>query len=143
MAPTITISRILALSAALGQTTATFSLNTAGPSWDYTTKDLADTTSQACKDAYSASINCDETLVKLVASMDPNFDPQPSDLQAVCTTTCSESLSKYVKNVNAACGKDGDLAGIASGNKYVYEAPVATVGEVFQYNYGEACAKNG
>ncbi|KAJ5342660.1 hypothetical protein N7541_011784 [Penicillium brevicompactum] len=143
MAPTTTISRILALSAALGQTAATFSLNTSGPSWAYTTKDLGDESSQTCKDAYSANINCDETLVKLVASMDPDFDPQPSDLQAVCTTTCSDSLSQYVKNVNAACGKDGDLAGIASGNKYVYEAPVATVGKVFQYKYGQACAKSG
>ncbi|KAJ5184543.1 hypothetical protein N7491_007590 [Penicillium cf. griseofulvum] len=138
-----TIFRLFALSAALGQATATFSLDTAGPSWDYTTKDLADTTSQACKDAYSANIDCQETLVKLVASMDPDFDPQPSDLQAVCTKTCSDSLSQYVKNVKAACNKDGDLAGISSGNKNVYEAPVSTVGEVFQYKYGQSCAKSG
>jgi hypothetical protein len=141
--PTTTIFRLLALSAALGQATATFNLNTAGPSWDYTTKDLADTTSQACKDAYSANINCDETLLKLVASMDPDFDPQSSDLQAMCTATCSSSLSEYIKGVKAACAKDGDLAGIASGNKYIYQAPVATVGEVFQYKYGQSCAKSG
>jgi hypothetical protein len=135
--------RLFALSAALGQATATFDLNTSGPSWAYTTKDLADTTSQTCKDAYSASIDCDETLLKIVASMDPDFDPQSSDLQAMCTTTCSDSLSQYIKNVKAACNKDGDLAGIASGNKYIYEAPVATVGQVFQYKYGQSCAKNG
>lgn len=143
MASAITIFRLFALSAALGQATASFSLNTSGPSWDYTTKDLADSTSQTCKDAYSASINCDETLLKIVASMDPNFNPQSSDLQAMCTTTCSDSLSQYVKNVNAACGKHGDLAGVASGNTYIYQAPVATVGEVFQYKYGESCAKSG
>lgn len=143
MASAITIFRLFALSAALGQATATFSLNTSGPSWDYTTKDLADTTSQACKDAYSASINCDETLLEIVASMDPNFNPQSSDLQAMCTTTCSDSLSQYIKNVNAACDKDGDLAGVASGNTYIYQAPVATVGEVFQYKYGQSCAKSG
>ncbi|OQE44437.1 hypothetical protein PENCOP_c002G02126 [Penicillium coprophilum] len=138
-----TVFRLLALSVALGQATAAFSLDTSGPSWDYTTKDLADTTSQACKDAYSASVNCDETLLKIVASMDPDFDPQSSDLQAMCTTTCSESLSKYIKNVKTACSKDGDLAGISSGNHYVYEAPVVTVGEVFQYNYRKSCAKSG
>ncbi|KAJ5812725.1 hypothetical protein N7447_009748 [Penicillium robsamsonii] len=137
------ILRLFALSAALGQATATFNLNTSGPSWAYTTNDLADTTSQACKDAYSASINCDETLLKIVASMDPDFDPQSSDLKATCTTTCSDSLSKYVKNVKAACDKDGDLAGIDNGNKVTYEAPVATVGEVFQYKYGQSCAKSG
>ncbi|KOS38103.1 hypothetical protein ACN38_g11083 [Penicillium nordicum] len=137
------ILHLFALSAALGQVTASFDLNTAGPSWDYTTKDLADTTSQACKDAYSASINCDETLLKIVASMDPDFDPQSSDLQAMCTTTCSDSLSQYIKKVNAACDKDGDLAGISSGNKNIYQAPVSTVGEVFQYKYGQACAKSG
>jgi hypothetical protein len=138
-----TIFRLFALSAALGQAAAGFSLDTSGPNWDYTTKDLADTTSQACKDAYSAKIDCQETLVKIVASMDPDFDPQPSDLQAMCTKTCSDSLSQYVKNVKAACNKDGDLAGISSGNKNVYEAPVSTVGEVFQYKYGESCAKSG
>ncbi|KAJ5128648.1 hypothetical protein N7476_007267 [Penicillium atrosanguineum] len=143
MASSATIFRLFALSAALGQATATFSLNTSGPSWDYTTKDLAGTTSQACKDAYSASINCDETLLKIVASMDPDFNPQSSDLQAMCTTTCSDSLSQYIKNAKAACSKDGDLAGVASGNKYIYQAPVATVGEVFQYKYGQSCAKNG
>lgn len=138
-----TILRLFSLSAALGQATATFNLNTAGPSWDYTTKDLANTTSQACKDAYSASINCDETLLKIVASMDPDFDPQPSDLQAMCTTTCSDALSQYIKKVNAACNKDGDLAGIDNGNKYIYQVPVATVGEVFQYEYSQGCAKSG
>jgi hypothetical protein len=143
MASVTTIFRLFALSAVLGQATAAFSLNISGPSWDYTTKDLADTTSQACKDAYSASINCDDTLLKIVASMDPDFNPQSSDLEAMCTTTCSDSLSQYVKNVKAACGSDGDLAGVASGNKELYQAPVATVGEVFQYKYGQSCAKNG
>ncbi|KAJ5195360.1 uncharacterized protein N7498_008798 [Penicillium cinerascens] len=143
MASAITIFRLFALSAALGQVTATFSLNTSGPSWDYTTKVLANTTSQACKDAYSANINCDETLLEIVASMNPNFNPQPSDFQAMCTTTCSDSLSQYVKNVKAACDTDGDLAGVAKGNTYVYQAPVASVGEVFQYKYGQSCAKSG
>jgi hypothetical protein len=143
MASVTTIIRLLALSAALGQATASFNLNISGPSWDYTTKDLADTTSKDCKEAYSASIACDETLVKLVASMDINFHPQSSDFQAMCTTTCSDSLSQYVRNVKAACNNDGDLAGVASGNKYIYQAPVAVVGEVFQYKYGQACAKNG
>lgn len=145
MAPVTTIFRLFTLSAALGQATvtATFNLNTSGPSWDYTTKDLSSTTSQACKDAYSANINCDETLLKIVASMDINFDPQSSDLQAMCTTTCSDSLSQYVKNVKAACNKDGDLAGVDNGNKLLYQAPVATVGEVFQYKYGQSCTKSG
>ncbi|KAJ5928424.1 hypothetical protein N7466_007380 [Penicillium verhagenii] len=137
------IFRLLALSAALGQATASFSLDTSGPSWDYTTKDLADTTSQACKDAYSADIDCDNTLLELVASMDPDFDPQSSDLQAMCTSTCSDSLTEYVKNVNAACDQSGDLAGLASGNKYIYQASVATVGEVFQYKYAQGCATSG
>ena len=75
--------------------------------------------------------------------MDPDFDPQPSDLESMCTTTCSDSLYKYVKNVKAACGKNGDLAGVSNGDKEVYEAPVETVGEVFQYEYSQGCAKNG
>lgn len=143
MASVTTVFRLFALSAALGQASATFSLNVSGPSWDYTTKDLADTTSQACKEAYSTSINCDETLLKIVASMDPDFNPQSSDLEAMCTTTCSDSLSQYVKKVKVACGLHSDLAGVASGNKEIYQALVATVGEVFQYKYSQSCAKNG
>ncbi|KAJ5238785.1 hypothetical protein N7468_003404 [Penicillium chermesinum] len=138
-----TVLHLVALSAALGQAAASFSLNVSGPSWDYTTKDLADSTSQACKDAYSAAIDCDETLVKLVASLDPDFNPNAADLETTCTTKCSDSLAQYVKNVKAACDKDGDRAGLADGNDLDYSAAVATVGEVFQYYYGEACAKNG
>lgn len=143
MASTATMLRLFALSAALGQATASFSLNVSGPSWDYTTKDLADSTSDACKEAYSASINCDETLLKIVASMDPDFDAKASDLEATCTSTCKNSLDDYVKNVKAACNKDGDLAGLDNGQSLDYSVPVSTVGEVFQYSYGEACAKNG
>ncbi|CAI7643233.1 unnamed protein product [Penicillium manginii] len=143
MPPATKMFRLFALSTALGQAVASFSLNTGGPSWDYTTKDLADSTSQACKDAYSASINCDETLVKLVASLDPDFHPDSSDLGQTCTKTCKDSLDDYVKNVKAACDQDGDLAGLDAGRSLNFTVPVSTPGEVFQYVYGEACAKNG
>lgn len=145
MAPTTTtmIFRLLALSAALSQATASFSLNISGPSWDYTTKDLAPTTSQSCKEAYSASINCDETLLKLVASLDINFHPDNSDLRQTCTTTCKDSLDDYVKNVKDACDQDGDLAGLDQGRSLDFSVPVSTVGEVFQYMYGRGCAMNG
>ena len=139
----IPIFRLFALSAVLGQAVASFSLNTGGPSWAYTTKDLAESTSQACKDAYSATIDCDETLVKLVASLDPDFNPGNSDLQKTCTSTCKDSLDDYVKNVKAKCDKDGDLAGLDNGRSLNFTVPVSTVGEVFQYQYGESCAMNG
>lgn len=138
-----TTTQLFALSWAVGHAAAGFNLDTSGPNWDYTTKDLASTTSQTCKDAYSANINCDETLLSLVASMDPDFDPKPADFESMCTTSCSDSLSDYVKNVKAACNKSGDLAKVASGNTGIPQASVAVVGEVFQYTYGKACAKNG
>lgn len=143
MAPATMMFRLFALSTVLSQAAASFSLNVSGPSWDYTTKDLADSTSQACKDAYSASIECDETLLKLVASMDPDFHPDNSDLWETCTTTCKDSLDDYVKNVKATCDKDGDLAGLDEGRSLDFSVPVSTVGEVFQYMYGRGCAKNG
>ncbi|EED12983.1 conserved hypothetical protein [Talaromyces stipitatus ATCC 10500] len=139
----VSIFNVLILLCAVRQATATFSLNTGGPNWDYTSKDLADTTSQACKDAYSASIDCDDVLVGMVASLNPNFDPQASDLERLCTTTCSDSLNQYVKNVKAACDNPGDLAGVCDGNKNLFLAEVETVGEVLQYQYSQACAKNG
>lgn len=137
------IINILALSCAIRQASAAFSLNTGGPNWDYTTKDLASTTSQACKDAYSASIDCDDVLVGMAASLNPAFDPQASDLQSLCTTTCSDSLAQYVANVKSACNQPSDLSGLCSGNKNLFQAPVEAAGEYLQYKYGEACAMNG
>lgn len=137
------IINVLALSCAIRQASAAFSLNTSGPNWDYTTKDLANTTSQACKDAFSASINCDDVLVGLAASLNPNFDVDASNLQSLCTTTCSDSLAQYVANIKSVCNQPGDLAGLCSGNINVFQAPVEAAGEYLQYKYGEACAMNG
>lgn len=122
---------------------AAFTLNVGGPNWDYTTRDLADTTSQACKDAYSSQIDCDDVLVGMVASLNPNFSVNTSDLDRLCTTTCSDSLSEYIKNVNAVCNQPGDLSGVCKGNKNLFQALVEAAGEVLQYQYGEACSKNG
>ncbi|KAG0649417.1 hypothetical protein D0Z07_4566 [Hyphodiscus hymeniophilus] len=123
--------------------TATFNLNTSGPDWDYTAKDLANTTSQACKDAYSADINCDPTLLGLVASMRPGFQPGPSDFDNTCTPTCSESLDTYVAGVQAACTAPGDKSQESVGggdNVDMYLDPVEIVGQLFQYTFASNCA---
>lgn len=123
---------------------ATFNLNVSGPDWDYTVKDLANTTSQACKDAYSVDIDCDETLLALVASMRPGFQPGPADFDNTCTTTCSDSLAAYVKGVQEACTAPGDKAQEEEGGgDYTdfYLDPVAIVGQVFQYTLAVDCRK--
>ncbi|RFU25582.1 hypothetical protein B7463_g10748, partial [Scytalidium lignicola] len=123
---------------------ATFNLNTSGPDWDYVASDLANTTSQACKDAYSADINCDPTLLGLVASMRPGFKPSSSDFDNTCTSTCSDSLAAYVKGVQAACTAPGDKAQEEKGGgDYTdfYLDPVAIVGQIFQYTFAKDCSK--
>ncbi|QSZ36946.1 hypothetical protein DSL72_009037 [Monilinia vaccinii-corymbosi] len=87
-----------------------FNLNTSGPDWDYVAKDLAHTTSQACIAAYNADIDCDATLLGLVASMRPAFKPTSADFDNTCTTTCSDSVDAYLKGVQEACTADGDAA---------------------------------
>ena len=122
--------------------TAQFSLNTSGPDWDYTASDLANTTSEACKTAYSANIDCAESLVGLVASMRPSFQP---DLEATCTSSCTDALVSYVANVKAACSAPGDKAQESVGggdNIDMYLDPVETVGEIFQYTLQADCAKD-
>ncbi|KAF2141026.1 uncharacterized protein K452DRAFT_288409 [Aplosporella prunicola CBS 121167] len=124
---------------------ASFSLNDSGPDWDYTANDLLNTTSQACKDAYSAQIDCPDTLVGIVASMRPAFSPTSSDLDDVCTHTCKSSLDSYVENVKKACSADGDkakesLGGACNPCKYTYD-PVEIVGQIFQYSYAQSCRK--
>lgn len=126
-------------------TTATFNLNTSGPDWDYTANDLANTTSQTCKDAYSADINCDVTLLGLVASMQPGFKPGTSDIDNTCTTTCKDSLDSYVAGVQAACTAPGDKSQESVGggdNVDMYLDPVEIVGQIFQYTYASDCAKS-
>lgn len=124
--------------------TATFNLNTSGPDWDYTTVDLSNTTSSACKTAYSASIGCDPTLLGLVASMRPAFDPSPADFDNMCVDTCKDSLDAYVKGVQDACTASGDSAKESPWGgewwNYLYD-PVEIVGELFQYTLNSSCSK--
>lgn len=125
--------------------TATFNLNTSGPDWDYTANDLANTTSQTCKDAYSADIDCDVTLLGLVASMRPGFQPGNSDFDSTCTTSCKNSLDSYVAGVQAACTAPGDKSQESVGggdNVDMYLDPVAIVGQIFQYTFASDCAKS-
>jgi hypothetical protein len=141
-----TLSHSLSLfSAFSGLATATFNLNTSGPDWDYTAKDLANTTSQSCKDAYSADIDCDATLLGLVASMRPGFQPGTSDFDNTCTSSCKDSLDTYVAGVQAACTAPGDKAQESVGggdNVDMYLDPVAIVGQIFQYTFASDCAKS-
>ncbi len=138
---TLPSSLLLLLAVAARTASSSFSLNVAGPDWDYTLKDLAPTTSQACKDAYSAPIDCDATLLGIVASMRPAFKPGPADLDRTCVSACSDSLDSWVAGVRSACNQPGDLADIAVSNtKEAPAVPVYTIGQVFQYSYKEACA---
>ncbi|PQE28393.1 ADP-ribosylation factor-related 1 protein [Rutstroemia sp. NJR-2017a BBW] len=121
---------------------ASFSLNVSGPDWDYVAKDLANTTSAACIAAYSAPIDCDATLLGLVASMRPAFDPTSDDLDNTCTSTCFNSLDAYVDGVQKACSADGDAAQEYIGPDYdspMGLVPVEVVGEVFQYTLAQSC----
>jgi hypothetical protein len=136
-------STILSLTVALAPIAhASFSLNVSGPDWDYVAKDLANTTSDACIAAYSAPIDCDPTLLGLVASMRPAFDPTSDDLDNTCTTTCANSLARYITSVRNACAGDGDAAQEYVGPDYdspMKLVPVEVVGEVFQYTLQQSC----
>jgi len=123
---------------------ASFNLNTSGPDWDYTAKDLANTTSQTCKDAYSANIDCDPTLLGIVASMRPAFKPTSSDLDRTCTSACNASLVAYVESVQKACTAPGDKAQESVGggdNVDMYLDPVEIVGQIFQYTFASSCGR--
>lgn len=121
-----------------------FSLNTSGPDWDYVASNLANSTSQECKDAYSANIDCDITLLGLVASMRPSFVATSSDLAQTCSSTCKASLDTYVANVTAVCTKPGDKAMVSLGGECCNytTAPVQLVGQIFQYHFVIDCSKD-
>jgi hypothetical protein len=121
----------------------TFNLNTSGPDWDKTAKDLANTASQACQDAYSADIECDVTLLGLVASMCPGFRPTPSDFDNTCIPGCMASLVSYIQGVQEACTASGDEAQEDAGGTEMTLNQVEIAGQIFQYTLVRECSKSG
>ncbi|RAL58421.1 hypothetical protein DID88_005126 [Monilinia fructigena] len=122
---------------------ASFNLNTSSPDWDYVAKDLANTTCKACIAAYSTDIDCDATLLGLVASMRPAFRPTSTDFDNTCTTTCSDSLHAYLKGIQEACTADGDAAQeYVGGSTPEALVPVEIVAQVFQYILAKDCTKS-
>lgn len=133
----------LLLAVALRPAACAFSLDTVVQDWWYYVHNhLADTTSPACLAAYAAPIDCDQTLLGLVSSGSPNFNPGLDDLERMCVPSCADSLEAWVRNVNNVCTQDGDAALVYDSRPYP-EVPVAVVGEVFQYEYAFACSKDG
>lgn len=121
-----------------------FTLNTIWPDWSFTASSgLASTTSQQCRDAYSAEIDCDYTLIGIVASMRTVFHPTAADYDRTCTPACAAALDAYTANVMRACSQPGDLAKESTSNREgTPKAPVAAVGEVFRYKFAQMCAKD-
>ncbi|KAK7952084.1 uncharacterized protein PG986_007812 [Apiospora aurea] len=126
-----------------------FSLNVSGPDWAFVADNqhLKASTSEPCRQAYSAPIACPDTLLGIVASMRPGFKPTTKDYDAMCTTTCKDALEKYVAGVHAACQLDaGDAAQLLTKatKPYEYEdLPVGIVGQIFQYHLAQSCRTDG
>ncbi|KAK8048927.1 hypothetical protein PG994_010657 [Apiospora phragmitis] len=126
-----------------------FSLNVSGPDWEFIADNqhLKSSTSEACRQAYSAPIACPDTLLGIVASMRPGFKPTTKDYEAMCTTTCKEALERYVGGVRAACQLDaGDAAQLLTKATKPYEytdLPVGIVGQLFQYHLAQSCRTDG
>ncbi|KAL4795857.1 hypothetical protein BDV19DRAFT_388879 [Aspergillus venezuelensis] len=125
---------------------ASFSLDTKTKYWAYTTSSLANTTSESCKKAYSAEIDCDEYLAALVnANEDRPYLPtmETSDFEHTCTKTCHDSLMSYIENVEDECSGDGDAAlrGRGEYGEMEFEnIPVSTVGRILEYTLMRSCA---
>ncbi|RDW63177.1 uncharacterized protein DSM5745_10288 [Aspergillus mulundensis] len=125
-----------------------FSLDTNSEYWSYTTGALANTTSQACKKAYSAEIACDEYLVALVSAGETRaFLPymEFSNFTDTCTKTCHDSLTSYIHNVEGKCSEDTDAAlkGVGKWGEMEFKnIPVVTVGRIFEYMLMRSCAED-
>ncbi|KAI0097900.1 hypothetical protein GGR51DRAFT_454684 [Nemania sp. FL0031] len=137
------IFQALLLAIALRPAACSFSLDTVVKDyWYYVHNHLADTTSAACLAAYAAPIDCDMTLLGIVSSNSPNFNPGPDDLESMCVPSCTTSLDAWVENVKSVCNQPGDAALVSQRQLPRPEVPVAVVGEIFQYEYAWACSKN-
>lgn len=124
-----------------------FSLDVEGPDLGLTTSRLADTTSQACKDAYSAVVDCQITIPNLASTLrqGPVWDPSPDELERTCVSSCADSLDAYVRSVRDACDQPGDSAPVYEQSDPLgptNPTAVADVGELLRYTYARACARN-
>ena len=121
-----------------------FDLNTGGPDWGLTSNSLDKYTSHYCRIAYSAPIDCSDTLLSLVASPDPNYIPTATDLDNTCTPTCQTSLENYVRNVEEACSSPWDWALVSTAalctDCRLLQTPVDNIGRIFQYTLESVCA---
>lgn len=126
-----------------------FSLDVHTKHWNYTTSNLAPTTSAKCKAAYAAEIKCDGLLINLVSAQEIKRHMEslePREFSEMCSSTCEASLSAYIENVRDACNEPGDAAIESRG--YVRQingtanVPVETVGLMFQYMFARGCARD-
>ena len=78
----------------------------AKPAWSiqlwYSSKDLPDSFPQACRVALSQNITCSELIPGSKAASQAIYSKQ--DLARLCTTSCSNSLQGFQKNVRDGCG---------------------------------------
>ena len=119
------------------------------PDWDYTAARLLPTTSDACRTAFRAPIDCDETLLGLAASMRTVFKPTPADFDRTCTATCKTSVDNYIEGLMVHCNSPGDLTqlhtdGQRPGDLVSIEPErVWVVGWVLQYILARSCHLEG
>ncbi len=122
---------------------ANINLDTSSQDWQFISSSLADTTSQACKTAYNATIQYSRTLLAVVTNMRPNCNPTANDFGQVCRSSCKESLGDYVTIVGKACNLARDIAKetLEPGQGGSFTADhVWTVGNIIEYMYAQACA---
>ncbi|KAL2830102.1 hypothetical protein BJY01DRAFT_121116 [Aspergillus pseudoustus] len=129
--------------------TTSLSLDTKTKYWGYTTSSLANTTSQKCKDAYSADIACDDFLAGIVNANEMRGflpDMEYDNFTLTCTATCHSSLLDWIANLEDKCDQPGDAALRGVGHRWremeFEPIPVVTVGRIFEYTLMRACAED-
>lgn len=102
-------SSLLLGAAASATATAAITLDGLTLDWDYRAARLLPTTSDRCRAAFRAKIDCPDTLLNLAASMRPVFEPAPADFALTCSATCKASLDNYLGGLMLNCNAPGDL----------------------------------
>lgn len=138
-------SSLLLGAAASATATAAITLDGLTLDWDYRAARLLPTTSDRCRAAFRAKIDCPDTLLNLAASMRPVFEPTPADFALSCSATCKASLDNYLGGLMLNCNAPGDLTemhtdGPRPGDLVPIEPErVWVVGWVLQYILARSC----
>lgn len=102
---------------------------------NYADSSMLPGSSQECLDAFNANVSCNQAIGSLYANLWPNLDQ--TILDALCTSTCFNSLQEHRSALISSCGSDVTYYSVSDGSTW----PVTYLTDKAIYGYNLTCLK--